>query len=268
MVVWRAAGAGSQGMLERRRQCSWEAFSPRRFGLLLSNGPVHRDRPALLIDGMGTLVSLVAPAPALVEVIERRFGLAVTEADARHALRAEIAFYRAHMDSGNDAERLAQLRRRCAQVLFGALAQPCPALTGIDDDARTDALLEALRFEPYGDAREALATARAQGARVVVVSNWDVSLLEVLERVGLAPLVDGVATSAAVGARKPAPAIFEHALALAGDGAVRARHVGDSLSEDVMGARACGIGALLLRRDGSREPGVETIGSLAELSWP
>lgn len=232
---------------------------------------MQRDRPALLIDGMGTLVLLAAPAPALAAVLERRFGVTVTEADARHALGAEIAFYRAHMDSGRDADSLAQLRRRCAQVLFGTLDQAHPALTSVDDDARTEALLEALRFEPYDDAREALATARTKGARVIVVSNWDVSLLEVLERVGLAPLVDGVVTSAAVGARKPEPAIFHHALALAGvdhDPARHARHVGDSLSEDVAGARASGIGALLLRRDGSREPGVETIASLAELSWP
>jgi putative hydrolase of the HAD superfamily len=229
---------------------------------------MQRDRRALLVDGMGTLVSLAAPAPALVEVVERRFGAVVTEADARHALGAEIAFYRAHMDSGRDDESLAQLRRRCAQVLFGALNQANPALTGIDDDARTEALVEALRFEPYDDARHALATARRKGARVIVVSNWDVSLLDVLERVGLAPLVDGVVTSAAVGARKPEPAIFAHALALAAVAAGQARHVGDSLAEDVAGARASGIRPLLLRRDGTREPGVETIASLAELSWP
>ena len=55
------------------------------------------------------------------EVLRRRFGVAVSEADARHALGAEIAFYRAHMDQGRDAESLAQLRARCAEVLFGAL---------------------------------------------------------------------------------------------------------------------------------------------------
>jgi putative hydrolase of the HAD superfamily len=229
---------------------------------------MQRDRPALLIDGMGTLVALAAPAPALVAGLERRFGITVSEADAGHALGAEIAFYRAHMDSGRDADSLAQLRRRCAEVLFGALNHAHPTLAEVDENARTDALVEVLCFTAYDDAREALATARCKGARVIVVSNWDVSLLEVLERVGLAPLVDAAVTSAAVGARKPDAAIFEHALRLAGVHAAQARHVGDSLSEDVAGARACGIGALLLRRDGSREPGVETIASLAELSWP
>jgi FMN phosphatase YigB (HAD superfamily) len=227
---------------------------------------VQRDRQALLIDGMGTLISLAAPVSALVEVLQRRFGVGVSPAGARHALGAEIAFYRAHMDAGCDAESLAGLRRRCARVLFGALGHD--GLAGVDDDARTDALLEALRFVAHDDARAALADARRHGAVVIVVSNWDVSLAEVLERVGLAALVDAVVTSAAVGARKPEPAIFAHALALAGTRADRSRHVGDSLAEDVTGARACGIRPVLLRRDGSREPGVQTIASLAELTWP
>jgi putative hydrolase of the HAD superfamily len=224
---------------------------------------MQHDRPALLIDGMGTLVSLSAPVAALVEVLRRRFGVAVSEADARHALGAEIAFYRAHMDQGRDAESLARLRARCAEVLFGAL--PTVSAGG---NARTEALLDALRFTAYDDARPALMTARRHGARVIVVSNWDVSLAEVLERLGLAPLVDAVVTSAAVGTAKPEPAIFAHALALAGTDAGHARHVGDSLSEDVAGARASGIRPLLLRRDGSQEPGVRTIASLAELTWP
>jgi putative hydrolase of the HAD superfamily len=113
---------------------------------------------------------------------------------------------------------------------------------------------------------------------VVVVSNWDVSLADVLERVGLAPLVDAVVTSAAVGAAKPSPAIFAHALGLAGVAAQDALHVGDSLDEDVRGAAACGISAVLLRRDEDPVPaaagdsvsteGVATIGGLAELEWP
>jgi len=213
---------------------------------------------------MGTLVTLAAPAPRLVEVLERRFDVTVSPADARHALGAEISFYRAHMGLARDAESLARLRSRCAHVLFGAL----PVTVRGDDDERTEALLEALCFEAYDDARPALTAAREHGARVIVVSNWDVSLLDVLERVGLAALVDGVVTSAAVGAAKPEPAIFHHALALAGVAAGRARHVGDSLSEDVAGARACGIAPLLLRRDGSGEQGVETIASLVEVSWP
>ena len=132
-----------------------------------------------------------------------------------------------------------------------------------------------MRFDAYPDARPALLAARAAGAggvRIVVVSNWDVSLADVLERVGLAPLLDGVVTSAAVGAAKPAPEIFAHALGVAGVDAERALHVGDTLDEDVRGAAACGIRAVLLRRGpsaGAPAPdGVTTIGDLAHLDWP
>ena len=228
-------------------------------------------RRALLIDGLGTLVSLAPPAPALRRELARRFAIEVSEEQAQKALAAEIAFYRAHMGQGRDLDSLAALRRTCAEVMRDALP-PSERLAALDVEALTETLLSALRFDPYLDARPALLRARGAGARVIVVSNWDVSLAEVLERVGLAPLVDAVVTSAAVGAAKPAPAIFEHALGLAGVGAEQALHVGDSLEEDVRGAAACGIPTVLLRRDeapvSSAPDDVATIGSLGELAWP
>ena len=72
-------------------------------------------------------------------------------------------------------------------------------------------------------------------------------------------------TSAEVGVAKPGPAIFEHALELAGARAADAVHVGDSLENDVAGARAAGIRPVLVARDGSAPAGVEAIRSLAEL---
>lgn len=237
----------------RRRRRSSSTASPRR---------------ALLIDGLGTLVALQPPAPALARALAVRHGVQVSEAEAARGLAAEIAFYRAHMGSGRDAASLAALRRRCAEVLRGALPAS-ERLRAVGLEAMTDTLLSALRFEPYPDVRPALIRVRSRGAHVIVVSNWDVSLLEVLELAGLAPLLDGVVTSAAVGAAKPASAPFEHALALAGVPAQRALHVGDSLAEDVQGARACGIRAILLARGAAdAAAGVPAISGLDELHWP
>ena len=225
---------------------------------------------ALLIDGLGTLVALAPPAPALRQELAARCAIDVSEEEAGRALAAEITFYRAHMGLGRDLAALAALRRRCAEVMRDALPASEP-LAALDLDTLTQVLLSALRFDAYPDARPALVRARRAGARVVVVSNWDVSLAEVLERVGLAPLIDAVVTSAAVGAAKPAAAIFEHALGLAGVAAEDALHVGDSLDEDVRGAADCGIPAVLLRRGAralaSAPDGVRTIGGLAELDW-
>ena len=237
--------------------------------------PRPRARPTgtLLIDGMGTLVTLQDPVPRLVAVLRDRFGAEVSAAEARRALGAEIAHYRVHMQEGRDAAGLARLRRRCAQVLRDALP-PHPALDSADPTEMTEALLAALHFAAFPDARPGLARIRAAGGRVIVVSNWDVSLIDVLERAGLAALTDAIVTSAAVGARKPERAIFDHALALAATTADDPRlvHVGDSVTEDVAGAQARGIRPVLVDRDGTRwgdaPAGVSVIADLAGLRWP
>jgi putative hydrolase of the HAD superfamily len=94
-----------------------------------------------------------------------------------------------------------------------------------------------------------------------------VSLHERLAETGLAPLVDGAVASAEAGVAKPDRRIFERALAIASVPAAAALHVGDSLDADVAGARAAGIRAVLLVRDGDANApaGVPVIGSLAEL---
>jgi putative hydrolase of the HAD superfamily len=214
---------------------------------------------AVLIDSLGTLVRLEPPGPRLRAELARA-GVRVTEDEAQAAFCAEIEYYVDHHLEGSDPESLDRLRDRCAAVLAEALPpgrRPAPP-------ALREAMLASLRFSPYPDAAPALRELRARGLAVVVVSNWDSSLPEVLARAGLLELVDGVVASATVGAAKPDPAIFAAALRTAGAGAARSLFVGDSPERDVEGARAAGIRAVLLRRDG--DPGaLPAIRSLAEL---
>jgi putative hydrolase of the HAD superfamily len=209
---------------------------------------------------MGTLVRLEPPAPLLRDELRRRFGLEVDEAQARAAIGAEIAYYRAHHDEGRDPASLADLRARCAAALGAALPGRKLPL-----GALTEALLASLRFSAYDDAAPALEALGARGVRRVVVSNWDVSLHVVLASVGLAPLLDGVITSAEAGVSKPRAALFQRGLELAGVPAADALHVGDSLALDVRGARAAGIAAVLLVREGRPPAGVDTVRALTEL---
>ncbi|HTX08504.1 MAG TPA: HAD family hydrolase [Solirubrobacteraceae bacterium] len=223
----------------------------------------QRHPSVILLDALGTLVALEPPAPRLRVELAERFGLVVTEEQAMSAIAAEIGYYRKHLDEGRDTASLAALRGRCAEVLRSAL----PGAAGIEPHRIVEALLASLRFTAFAEVRPALDAARARGQRLVVVSNWDVSLHDVLRRVGLKPQLDAILTSAEVGARKPAPAMFERALGLLGAGAEEAIHVGDSLEEDVAGARAAGIEAVLVCRDGAGPaPGVRTISSLAQLT--
>ncbi len=222
---------------------------------------------AVLLDGLGTLVALEPPWPRLVERLRDAHGVELSSADAEHAFRAEIAYYRTHHHEGRDPGALEDLRRRCAEVLRTQL--PPHAVAALSLEQLTAAMLDSLRFSAYPDALAALARLRARGLTLVVVSNWDISLSAVLRNVGLEGMVDGVVTSAEVRHPKPAPEIFTAALALAGCAPERAVQVGDSLDQDIHGALAAGIRAVLLRRDdaklGGPPPGVPSISSLAQL---
>jgi putative hydrolase of the HAD superfamily len=220
---------------------------------------------ALSLDALGTLVALQPPAPLLRSELARRFGVEVSEEKAGAAIAAEIRYYRSHLDDGADTSSLRSLRERCAEVIRSALP-PSARLAAIPTPELTDALLASITFTAFDDARPAIASARAGGMKVVVASNWDVSLHEVLARLGLAELLDGIVTSAEVGARKPAAAVFERALSIASAEPAAAVHVGDSIEEDVAGARAAGLMPVLISRDGRRAPpDVQEISTLAEL---
>jgi putative hydrolase of the HAD superfamily len=212
---------------------------------------------AVLLDALGTLVALEPPWPRLVRALAAR-GVVVPEAEAERAMLAEMAYYRAHHDEAGDWAGLKDLRRRCAGIVRAQLGLALPV-----DDA-LDALLEALRFRAFPEVPGVLRELRARGAALVVVSNWDVSLHDVLVRTELSELVDGAVTSAEVGAAKPDPAIFAAALARAGGvPSSAAVHAGDSLEADVAGARAAGLDAVLVARDGAPgPPGVRTVRSL------
>jgi len=209
---------------------------------------------------MGTLLTFEPPAPHLRAALRARTGTDVGEAAAARAIRAEIAHYRAHLHEGADAAGLAALRRSSAEAMRPALEGPAAALS---PEELTGALLDSLRFHAFPEVPGALRELRSRGLRLVVVSNWDVSLHERLAETGLTPLVDGAVASAEAGRAKPDPAIFTRGLALAGATAEEAWHVGDSPDADVEGALAAGIRPVLVARDGAPAvPGVAAIATL------
>jgi putative hydrolase of the HAD superfamily len=217
----------------------------------------------MLLDALGTLVRFERPGPHLRTELRERLGLEVSDQEASAAIRAEITHYRANLHRGRDAETLAALRRECATVMLEHLP---PAARGADLGVITDALVASIRFTPYPDALATLEALRARGLRLIVLSNWDFSLHEMLANTGIDDLVDGAVSSAEHGIAKPDPAIFEHALALAGVGADAAWHVGDSLEADVAGAQAAGVKPIYVARDDTpAPPGVVAIDELGEL---
>jgi putative hydrolase of the HAD superfamily len=224
----------------------------------------HSSQPAaVFLDALGTLLRLEEPAEALVTLLRERHAVAIPLADARRAMLKEIGHYRRECTFAADERALAELRLACARIVRDELSLPA----AISDRQLVATLLAALRFEPYGDVRAALARWRANRLALIVVSNWDISLHDVLRRTGLRELLDGVVCSADVGRAKPDPAVFHAALDIVGCPPERVVHIGDGLEEDVAGARAAGIEPILLDR-GERTleapAGVRVIATLRE----
>lgn len=201
---------------------------------------------AVFFDALGTLVELDPPAVHLAASL----GLEPDDPRVVAAIRSEIGYYRDHAHEATDEASLADLRAACARLLSRRLGR----------EVGIEMMMASIRFHAYDDAAPALTALRDRGLALVCVSNWDVSLPAVLERCCLADRLDGVVTSAGARARKPNPAIFAPALALAGCDPARALHVGDSPNEDIAGARAAGIRSLLIGREGGGQ-----IASLAEI---
>ena len=191
------------------------------------------DLDAVTVDGYGTLLTLVDPVPSLVASLAER-GLDRDPELVREAFAAEVAYYRPEALRGRDAETLAALRRDCTGVFLRA------AGADLEPASFVDAFMSAIRFEPVPGALETLASLRARGLDLAVVSNWDVGLPEHLERLGAHALFSTIVTSAEAGAAKPDPAVFRLALERLGVEPERALHVGDE-DEDERGAAAAGM---------------------------
>ncbi len=117
-------------------------------------------------------------------------------------------------------------------------------------------------WELFPDVRPTLAALRARGLRLALVSNFDGRLERLCASLGIATDFQAIVMSSRVGCAKPDPRIFTLALERLQVSAGAAIHVGDSEVEDVAGARAAGLQAILIRRE---EPTIEAVGRIRDL---
>src|SRR5262245_6813614 len=103
-------------------------------------------------------------------------------------------------------------------------------------------------FTLYEDALPALDELRRHGLLLGLVTNGQRDLEEFVEHHGL--VVDAMVGSRLHGKIKPHPSIFGAALEALGVTAEETAMVGDSVEDDIEGARALGMRAILVDRDG------------------
>lgn len=103
-------------------------------------------------------------------------------------------------------------------------------------------------FTMFDDVLPCLERLQCEGYRMVVVSNWDMTLHRVLRTFGLTRYFEFVLASMEEGVEKPDPRLFHIALERLGLAPEEVAHVGDNPLDDLQGARAVGIKAFLVDR--------------------
>jgi putative hydrolase of the HAD superfamily len=117
----------------------------------------------------------------------------------------------------------------------------------------------------YDDVVPALDALSRTGTKLAVVSNWDSYLPRLLDALDLTRYFPVVAVSALERTSKPDPEIFRRTCRRLDVLPEEALHVGDSVSEDLAGARSAGLAALLLDRADAHPEIADRIRSLAEI---
>ncbi len=117
----------------------------------------------------------------------------------------------------------------------------------------------------FDDVVPTLRELRDAGIRLGVVSNWDSRLPRLLELLDLAGYFETLAVSHIEGVEKPDPALFHRALERLGATPEQALHVGDMEIFDIAGARAAGIDAVLVDREGLADGDRTVVRDLKEI---
>ncbi len=153
--------------------------------------------------------------------------------------------------------------RALVDQTFTGLVKPSPSQALFDELYRRFESPAAWRV--FADARPALEQLRRRGLKLGVVSNWDERLRPLLEQLDLSRFFDVIVISVEAGLAKPAAGIFLEAAAGLKLPPPAVLHIGDSVTEDLDGAQAAGLKAVLLdrRKQGWGHP---AIASLAELA--
>jgi REG-2-like HAD superfamily hydrolase len=193
----------------------------------------------VLIDAAGTLLHPAEPVARTYRRFASPYGETPPESEIAKRVRAAMARHR--------NARVGDERWYRYWGLVVEDATGCSSPTLLEELWEHFGRAEAWTLAP--GAEQFCRDAKAAGIRLAVVSNFDTRLRPLLRALGVATWFDAIVVSAEEGVEKPDPRIFEMACRRLGVEPSRCLMVGDSSSDDVEGARAAGLGAVLLGVD-------------------
>jgi HAD superfamily hydrolase (TIGR01549 family) len=197
--------------------------------------------------------------PAGYRAVGERHGLELDPSRYEEARVAALETLERHPELDHDEEIWVLFTQRIIEGMGGTGDTYSPAVE------LTRAWEHAHHFELYDDALPTLSELRRRGYLLGLLSNTARDLDAFVEHHGFD--VDAVLTSATHGKTKPHETIFRRMLELLGTEPGETLMVGDTLEDDVEGARGVGMQAVLLDR-GDRYPDVpgrvQTLGELLQ----
>jgi putative hydrolase of the HAD superfamily len=203
--------------------------------------------------------TLAKPGPDLgpegYQALGRRFGLDLDPARYSDARAAAVDAVERHPELDHDEEVWVLFTERIIRGMGGDSERAYECAVEM-----TRAWEHAENFQLYEDTLPTLAALRDHDLKIGLVSNTGRDLGAFVAHHALD--VDAAVGSGTHGKTKPHPAIFLSALDQLGVGAPEAAMVGDSPEDDIAGARALGMQAFLVDREG-RFP--EAVGRLLDL---
>jgi putative hydrolase of the HAD superfamily len=198
---------------------------------------------AVFFDAVGTLLVPHTPVGRTYAEHACRHGVAVTEDQVRVAFREAFArqeqLDRAAGWRTDEARERARWRAIVGDVLSGADADAC--FVGLWEFFRSPAA-----WTVHPEAGEVVRNLADRGLVVGIGSNFDARLLGLVDAFPeLAPARSRCVISSLVGWRKPAPGFFAALTTAAGCAPAEILYVGDDPRNDVQGATAAGLRAIL-----------------------
>jgi putative hydrolase of the HAD superfamily len=190
--------------------------------------------------------TLAKPGPDLgpegYRALGSRFGLELDPARYDDARRGAIATLKRHPDLDHDEEVWVLFTERIIEGMGGKGDTYACAVE------MTRAWERAEHFELFDDVRPVLDELRAHGLKLGLLSNTGRDLDAFVAHHGIE--VDAILTSRLHGKTKPHETIFRAMLERLDTPASNAAMIGDDPEDDVAGARAVGMRAWLVDRDG------------------
>ena len=187
--------------------------------------------------------------------VGRRYGLRLDPARHDSARRAALETLERHPELDHDEELWVLFTER---IIVGMGGEGDTHAAAVE---MTRAWEDADHFELYPDVAATLGSLRAHDLKIGLLSNTARDLQLFVAHHGLA--VDALLTSRVHGKTKPHASIFHDLLGLLGVLPEEAVMVVDSFEDDIDGARAVGMGALLVDRDRRYPDRPERLDSLA-----